>query len=424
MTHFDSDGEFALALDAADELAEFSGHFDKPRDRAGAPVRYLCGHSLGLMPAATRAGIKRELDRWSSKAVGGHFDADGWFDFHQRFAAPLARLLGADTAEVVAMNALTVNLHLMLVSFFTPQAERCRILIERDAFPSDRFAVQSQLAFHGLDPQADLIEFVPAAAGRLTAEALDAALTAEAGRVALVLLPGVQYRSGEAIDLPACAEVVRRHGARLGLDLAHAIGNLALDLRAAEPDFAVWCSYKYLNGGPGAIGGCFVNRRWLGQAGLLRFAGWWGHDPESRFAPPGVFQPPASADGWQLSNPPILAMVPLAASLELFDAAGIGRLRAKSMALTAYLESLLNDWCGEQLELLSPREPDGRGAQLSLRVPGDAARMESLVAALDAAGIIVDWRAPDVLRLAPVPLYNSFADVHAAVAALASELSR
>jgi kynureninase len=374
------------------------------------------------MPTAARDGVARELERWSRQGVAGHFEPDGWFDFHRRFAEPLAGLLGAEASEVVAMNALTVNLHLMLVSFFTPDGDRNRILIERGAFPSDRFAVQSQLAHHGLDPQRDLVELAPDSAGRLSADALDAALMAEAGRVALVLLPGVQYLTGEAIDLAACAAVARRHGARLGLDLAHAIGNLALDLRASEPDFAVWCSYKYLNGGPGAIGGCFVNRRWTGQAGLTRLAGWWGHDATSRFTSAPAFSPVATAEGWQLSNPPILAMIPLEASLELFAAAGIQRLRAKSMALTAYLESLLTDGCGARIELLSPREPDARGAQLSFRLRRDAVQSKALVATLQADGIIVDWRAPDVLRVAPVPLYNSFADVHACVARLSTAL--
>ena len=419
---FDTDAQFAQALDAADELAEFAGQFERPSGSDAGPVRYLCGHSLGLMPVAARDNIARELERWSQKGVAGHFDSDGWYDFHERFALPLAALLGVDANEVVAMNSLTVNLHLMLVSFFRPGRERRRILIERGAFPSDRFAVQSQLAFHGLDPTTDLIELSPDADGRLSAAALDAALTSEAGRVALVLLPGVQYLTGEAIDLPACAEVIRRHGALLGLDLAHTIGNLPLELRTSEPDFAVWCSYKYLNGGPGAIGGCFVNRQWHHDTLLPRFAGWWGNDKSSRFAPDGDFLPTASAEAWQLSNPPIFAMAPLEASLARFSAAGKSRLRAKSMALTAYLESLLEDWCQDRIEILTPPQPEARGAQLSVRIRQQRVSMEQLNAALQADGVIVDWRAPDVLRIAPVPLYNSFTDIHACVAALAAAL--
>jgi kynureninase len=321
------------------------------------------------------------------------------------------------------MNSLTVNLHLMLVSFFAPAGERCRILIERDAFPSDRYAVQSQLEFHGLNPAQDLIEFGGAGGAGLSAAALDARLTAEAGRVALVLLPGIQFLSGEAIDLAACAAVARQHGCLVGFDLAHAIGNLDLDLSAADPDFAVWCSYKYLNAGPGAVGGCFVNRRWTSEPALPRFAGWWGHDKASRFALAQRFSAIPSAEAWQLSNPPVLAMVPLAASLDLFALAGHERLRQKSIALTAYLEFLLTGECGDRIEILTPRDAPARGAQLSLRLHGDAARTRDLVSALRRAGVIIDWRAPDVLRLAPVPLYNSFADVHASVTALAAALS-
>ena len=421
---FDRHIDSARAMDAADELATLKSEFLLPPNPAGGPAQYLCGHSLGLMPRAARFGILRELERWSRLGVDGHFDGDdGWYGYHERFAAPLAQLVGAAPDEVVAMNSLTVNLHLMLVSFFAPAGERCRILIERDAFPSDRYAVQSQLEFHGLDPAQDLIEFGDAGGAGLSAAALDARLTAEAGRVALVLLPGVQFLSGAAIDLAACTAVARQHGCRIGFDLAHAIGNLDLDLSAADPDFAVWCSYKYLNAGPGAVGGCFVNRRWTSEPSLPRFAGWWGHDKASRFALAQQFSAIPSAEAWQLSNPPVLAMVPLAASLDLFALAGLERLRQKSIALTAYLEFLLTEECADRIEILTPRDAPARGAQLSLRLHGDAARTRDLVSALRRAGVIIDWRAPDVLRLAPVPLYNSFADVHASVTALAAALS-
>lgn len=427
---FDRDIDFARARDAADPLAGFAAQFERPQTAAGTAVHYLCGHSLGLLPRAARERLGHELDRWAQRAVGGHFDEDGWYGYQERFAAPLAGLVGASADEVVAMNSLTVNLHLLLVSFFAPSGARRRILIERGAFPSDRFAVASQLRFHGLDPASDLLEFgdldagpdSSASDGRLTAAALDAALAAADGSVALVLLPGVQYFSGEAVDLAACTTVAHRHGCRIGFDLAHAIGNLALDLCRADPDFAVWCSYKYLNGGPGAIGGAWVNRRWHETPALPRFAGWWGHDKQTRFTSGIDFAPLASAEAWQLSNPPILAMAPLAASLELFTAAGIGPLREKSIALTAYLESLLEQLCGDAIELLTPRAAGRRGAQLSLRIRRDAVAVGQLVDRLAAAGVIVDWRAPDVLRLAPVPLYNSFVDVHASVTALAAAL--
>jgi kynureninase len=281
--------------------------------------------------------------------------------------------------------------------------------------------VQSQLLFQGLDPARDLIE-IGSPDGRISAELLEAALVEARGSVQLVLLPGVQYLSGEAVDLAACAEVARRHDCRIGFDLAHAIGNVPVDVRSAEPDFAVWCSYKYLNGGPGAIGGCFVNRRWTDDNGLQRFEGWWGHNKDTRFALAPMFSPMASAEAWQLSNPPVLAMVPLEASLDLFAAAGIQALQRKSVALTAYLEWLLDQACGDRIELLTPRDPAARGAQLSIRLRTDPAATPQTMAALDAAGVCIDWRKPDVLRLAPVPLYNSFADVHASVRALAAAL--
>jgi kynureninase len=414
--------EIARERDSSDVLARFRDEFDLPLAEDGSPVHYFCGHSLGLMPRRAREVVDRELDRWSRLGVGGHFDSDdGWFAYHERFAAPLAGLLGAEPREVVAMNSLTVNLHLMLASFFRPDGSRNRILIERAAFPSDRYAVASQLAFHGLDRTEDLIE-LDAPAGRVTADALDAALAAENGRVALVLLPGVQYLTGEALDLVACTAAAKRHGCRIGFDLAHAIGNLALDLNAADPDFAVWCSYKYLNGGPGAIGGCFVNRRWIDDPGLPRLEGWWGHDKQRRFEPAARFAPIATAEAWQLSNPPILAMAPLEASLKLLADAGIERLREKSLALTGFLEEMVGELCGDRAELLTPRERDARGAQLSFRLRLEPGRKEHVATALAAAGVVADWREPDVLRLAPVPLYNSFADVLAGACRLAQVL--
>jgi kynureninase len=421
-SNFEFSLDEAAALDAADQLAGFREAFAIPA-HGGRDSHYLCGHSLGLMPRAVSSVLARELEQWSRRGVAGHFADDrGWYAYHEQFAAPLARLLGVDSSEVVAMNSLTVNLHLMLVSFFEPGAERCRIAIERGAFPSDRFAVQSQLRYHGLDPELDLVEISPPESGAsetdlLDPELLDAVLAAERGRVALVLLPGVQYLTGQAIDLAGCAAVARRYGCRVGIDLAHAVGNLDLDLRAAEPDFAVWCSYKYLNAGPGAIGGCFVNRRWHGES-LPRFEGWWGHDKLSRFAPERGFVPIAGAEAWQLSNPPILAMAPLAASLDLFDAAGMARLRHKSQALTAFLARALEQTCGDRIEHLTPDQPEARGAQLSLKLNRTSAETRRVVEQLEREGIVADRRAPDILRLAPVPLYNRFADAAAAAAAL------
>jgi kynureninase len=439
---FGPGAECADALDAADALAEFRDAFEMPH-RGGRQLTYLCGHSLGPLPRAARALVQGELSRWSERAVEGHFDGDGggdgdgdgsrgdgsgrgsgdgWLRYHERFAAPLAGLVGASATEVVAMNTLTVNLHLMLATFFTPTAERFKIVIERDAFPSDRFAVESQLRWHGLDPSDALLELAPEPGSwMLDLDRLERLLEAERGRVGLLLLPGVQYLSGQALDLAAACEVARRHDCRIGFDLAHAIGNLPLALDDAGADFAVWCSYKYLNAGPGAVGGCFVHRRWF-DADLPRLEGWWGTREARRFEADAPFAALPGAAAWQLSNPPILSLAPLAASLALFEQAGIGNLRAKSERLTAYLEYLLTARLGSQLRILTPPEPEARGCQLSLQleVPGEiAARVP---ARLREAGVIVDWREPAILRMAPAPLYNRFRDVYAAVEALAEAL--
>ena len=409
----------AAALDARDPLAPFAAEFHHPLDAAGGRAIYLCGHSLGLQPRAAAACVERELAVWRDRAVLGHHEgAQPWIRYHERFATALGDLCGAMPTEVVAMNSLTVNLHLMLVSFFQPTPARNRILIERPAFPSDRYAVASQLAFHGLDPDAHLIEVAPRAGEDcLRTEDLLAAIERNGEQLALVLLPGVQYLTGQCLDVAPIAAAAHASGARIGLDLAHAIGNTPLRLHDWDVDFAVWCSYKYLNGGPGAIGGCFVHERHARRIDLPRFAGWWGHDPATRFAMPADFAPIAGAQGWQLSNPPVLAAAPLLASLDLFQRAGVGRLRAKSLELTATLRRSLEELLPrERLEILTPRDPAAHGCQLSLRLrPGGRRAFERLTA----AGVIADWREPDVLRLAPTPAYNSFSDVRRAAIALA-----
>jgi kynureninase len=427
---FDPRSNAARELDANDELAAFRAEFALPREpKRRSPLTYLCGHSLGLMPRGVPRLVAAELTRWAERGVDGHFperDDDGhggWFGYHERFAAPLAALTGAKRAEVVAMNTLTVNLHLMLVSFFRPTRERYKILIERDAFPSDRYAVESQLELHGLDPADALLELAPVpGTWQLDRAAFDTMLEAEGERIALVLLPGVQYLSGERLDIEGLTAAAHRHGCRIGFDLAHAVGNVPLALHADGPDFAVWCSYKYLNAGPGAVGGCFVHERWATAAELPRLAGWWGHDSKRRFRMEREFAPMRGAPGWQLSNPPILSLAPLAASLELFMAAGLGRLRRKSERLTRYLEELLREELGERVEILTPAAPERRGCQLALRFNPAPRHATRLTAHLRAAGVVADWRPPNVLRLAPVPLYNRFRDVHAAVRALREAL--
>ena len=411
----------ARALDAADELSDLRRQFELPREH-GHTLTYLCGHSLGLMPRAARRIVGGELDRWATHAVDGHFPDErhgGWLDYHTQFAAPLAALVGAQRGEVVAMNTLTVNLHLMLATFFRPTAKRYKILIERDAFSSDRYAVESQLRWHGLDPKKALLELPPRNGSfELDADRYDALLKAEGERIALVLLPGVQYLSGERLDLAAYASWAQAHGCRVGFDLAHAIGNVPLALHDSNADFAVWCSYKYLNAGPGAVGGCFVHERHAEAHDLPRFAGWWGHDRARRFLMEREFAPLRGAEGWQISNPPILSLAPLAASLDLFARAGLKRLRRKSQGLTRYLEWLLTHELEGRVRILTPSDPARRGCHLAVQFDPPPRKANTFVARLRAAGVVADWRQPNVLRLAPVPLYNRYRDVYEAVAVL------
>jgi kynureninase len=314
------------------------------------------------------------------------------------------------------MNSLTTNLHLMMVSFYRPTRERPAILMEAGAFPSDRYALESQLRFHGFDPDTDLIELQPdEAEGTLSMAAIERVITEHGPRLALVLWPGVQYRSGQAFDLAGIARLGHAAGATVGFDLAHAVGNLPLQLHDSGADFAVWCHYKYMNSGPGAVGGCFVHARHANTE-RPRFGGWWGHDPASRFHMGPDFVPTPGADGWQLSNPPVLALAPLRASLDLFGRAGMSALRAKSLRLTGYLEALIDERLADTLQIVTPREPGRRGAQLSLRVIGGRGMSgrnagRALFEHLAAVGVLGDWREPDVIRISPAPLYNTHADV-------------
>jgi kynureninase len=414
------DAAAALALDAKDALAGFAAEFHHPFDGAGRKLVYLCGHSLGLQPKSVTQYVDQELKDWQRLGVLGHHVAERpWIRYHEQAAAPLAALVGAHDSEVVAMNSLTVNLHLMMVSFFRPDARRNRVLIEKSAFPSDRYAVVSQLAYHGLNAAEHLIEIEPRPGERLLrTEDLIHRIEQEGAGLALVLLPSVQYLTGQSLDLAPVIGAARRAGATVGLDLAHGIGNTLLHLHEWNVDFAVWCSYKYLNAGPGAIGGCFVHERHARNAELPRFTGWWGHDPEVRFQMGPEFNPIAGAQGWQISNPPVLSAAPLLASLDVFQRAGIGRLREKSIALTGFLQHLVDTLLPGLVEIITPGDIEARGCQLSLRIarsPAAARRCHDL---LSAAGVVTDWREPDVVRLSPIPLYNSYSDVFAAVAAL------
>jgi len=402
----------AAALDAADPLRHLREEFLFPQHE-GRDQAYFVGNSLGLQPRGARAMVEQVLDQWASMAVEGHFTGpEQWLTYHELVREPLSRLVGARPAEVVAMNTLSVNLHLMMVSFYRPTAARPAILIEAGAFPTDRHAVESQIRFHGFDPATDLVEVQPDAEdGTVSMAAIEQAIAAHGPRLALVLWPGIQYRTGQAFDLGRIAALARAQGANVGFDLAHAVGNLPLSLHEDGADFAVWCHYKYVNAGPGAVAGCFVHERHA-QADLPRFAGWWGHEKQSRFRMAPEFVPTPGAEGWQLSNPPVLALAPLRASLGLFEQAGMPALRRKSEQLTALLEALIHARVPQVLQVLTPADPRQRGSQLSLRVAGGRARGRALFEYLQSVGVLGDWREPDVIRIAPTPLYNRYADLH------------
>lgn len=406
--------EHARSLDAADPLAGLRDRFAIPVDSHGRELLYLCGHSLGLMPLDARALVNQELDDWARMGVMGHEHAQRpWIPYHQNLTAGLAYLTGAIPDEVIAMNSLTVNLHLMLASFYRPAGSRRKILIEAGAFSSDRHAVASQIAWHGLDPRAELLELArEPGAETVSEEALEQYLQRHGAEIAVVLWPGVQFRTGQSFDLARIVSAAHDAGCIAGLDLAHSIGNTPLELHAVDADFAVWCSYKYLNAGPGAIGGCFVHQRNIRSAPASRLHGWWGHEAATRFRMEPRFEAEAGAAAWQISNPPILSAAPLIASLRLFQEAGIERLRAKSIALTGFLEGLLQP-LGGSVQIITPREPERRGCQLSIRILGERTRGRRVFEGLNTLGAICDWREPDVIRVAPIPLYNRFAEIAA-----------
>lgn len=405
--------EFAQLMDSNDPLREYRARFHLPPGQNRSECIYLCGQSLGLQPKLARDLVNAELDAWEQLAVRAHFEApQPWKHYHELLTDSMAKLVGAEPVEVVVMNSLTVNLHLMMVSFYQPTVDRCKILIEGNAFPSDRYAVESQLRFHKFDPEDDLLVVTPGPdeEGVSTDRILEM-IDHHGEDIALVLLGGVNYFSGHLLDLRAITRAAHDKGCLVGIDLAHAAGNVVLKLHDWEVDFAVWCSYKYLNGGPGNLGGCFVHER-HSESSLQRFAGWWGHDQQSRFQMPDEFCPSQGAEGWQLSNPAILPLAALRAAMAIFDEVGMEQLRAKSRLLTGYLEYLLEQVNSPRILQITPKDPSQRGCQLSLRV-ADADK--SLHHFLMAQDVICDWREPDILRLAPVPLYNTFMDVWEAV---------
>jgi kynureninase len=410
---FSADEDFALQLDADDPLRDFRAKFHLPLGKDGKPVIYFAGNSLGLMPKSARQIVDEELDNWATLGVDAHH-ATGtpWYSYHEALREPTARLVGANPLEVICMNSLTVNLHLMMATFYRPTPSRFKILMEEPAFPSDTYAIKTQIVHHGLDPQDALILARPRK-GEFTirAENIVDLINKHADQLAVVMIGGVNFFTGQLFDIEKITAAAHTHGIIAGFDLAHAVGNVPLSLHDWNVDFAVWCSYKYLNAGPGAVAGAFVHERHATNTSLPRLAGWFGNDPNTRFRlhlEPD-FIPVPSADGWQISNPPIFSMAPLRASLAIFgEAGGIEPLRVKSTKLTSYLEFLLNQNASKRFTIITPKSRDERGCQLSILAPEHPKGLHN---ELIAADVKCDFREPNVIRVAPAPLYNTFHEV-------------
>ncbi len=413
--------EFAKQLDQEDPQAYLREEFYIPKDKDGNDWLYFTGNSLGLQPKLTQNYIQQELDDWAKYGVEGHFEArNPWMPYHEFLTETMAEIVGAKPIEVVVMNTLTTNLHLLMVSFYQPTKTKYKIIIESDAFPSDRYAVQSQLEFHGFDPKEGLIEWKPRAGEELLhMEDLEAILQEHGDEIALVLIGGVNYYTGQYFDLKRIADLGHAKNCIVGIDLAHGAGNIQPDLHDSGVDFAAWCTYKYLNSGPGSLAGLFVHEKHAENKNLPRFAGWWNHNKETRFNMRQPFDVMAGAEGWQLSNPPILSMAAIRASLDVFAKVGMDALREKSIKLTGYFEYLINQIDSDQIKIITPKNPNERGCQLSVQVK-NADR--SLHQKLTEHHVITDWREPDVIRCAPVPMYNSFEDVFKMVEILKSLL--
>ncbi|HEX9929870.1 MAG TPA: kynureninase [Pyrinomonadaceae bacterium] len=407
---FEASAQFASELDAQDSLKSFREKFYIPKQPNGEDVLYFTGNSLGLQPKTTGNYIEQELKDWATLGVEGHFHAKNpWLPYHEFVAEQMAEIVGAHPIETVVMNSLTVNLHLLMVSFYRPTPERNKIVIEAGAFPSDQYAVQSQIKFHNFEIEDSLIELKPRIGeALLRTEDIERTIAENGDSIALIMLGGVNYYTGQKYDFERITKAGHKVGAIVGYDLAHAAGNVELKLHDWNADFAAWCSYKYLNSGPGSIAGVFVHERHAESFDLPRFAGWWGHDKETRFLMGSKFVPLRGAEGWQLSNPPIFQLAALKASLDIFEQAGMINLIEKSKKLTGYLEFLLGEIRDERISIITPQNPAERGCQLSIRVR-DADK--NLFKALSDKGVVADWREPDVIRVAPVPLYNSFTDV-------------
>lgn len=410
MNAFENTLEFALELDQKDQLFAFRERFFIPEHNDKACI-YLCGNSLGLQPKSTKYLIEQELKDWAKYGVEGHFNAaNPWFSYHEYFSKPLAKLVGANEDEVIAANTLTVNLHLLMVSFYRPTGKRTKIIMEAGAFPSDQYAMETQVKMHGLIPEEHIIELTPRDGEKLLREEDILEAIKECGdELAVVMMGGVNYYTGQYYPLEKITKAAHEVGAMCGFDLAHAVGNVPLSLHDWDVDFACWCSYKYLNGGPGGVGGYFVHKKWLENKDLIRLAGWWGNDPKTRFSMTKGFVPAETAGSWQMSNAQVFNMIGLRASLDIFEKTSYSALREKSELLTGFLEFLLLDSNIPGLEIITPSDPKQRGCQLSLVFSQDG---KKIFKSLTEQGVIADWREPDVIRVAPVPLYNTFEDVY------------
>lgn len=402
--------DYARKLDENDELSEYRERFYFPLDETGEKKLYFTGNSLGLQPKTTREYITQELEDWAKYGVDAHFEAKNpWMPYHEIVTEKLAKVVGAKSNEVVAMNSLTTNLHFMMVSFYRPKGKKRKIVIEYDAFPSDIYAVKSQIEYHGGNPETDLIYLkARESEHNVRLEDIQSILENQSDEIALIMLGGVNYYTGQFFDMKTITEIAHNNDIIAGFDLAHAAGNINLKLHNWDVDFAVWCSYKYMNAGPGGIAGIFVNEKHH-NADLPRFEGWWGQNKKTRFLMGREFEGIKSAEGWQLSNPPIFQLAALNASLDIFEEVGMERLAEKSISQTGYLEKLINSFSSEKIEIITPTNPNERGCQLSIKVKNAD---KSLFKELTKQNIIADWREPDVIRVAPVPLYNSYKDCY------------
>lgn len=398
-------------MDQNDELKSYRDSFHFPVDSNGNKILYFTGNSLGLQPKTTKEAVEQELDDWANFAVEGHFKAKNpWMPYHELLTNDMAEIVGAKPEEVVIMNSLTANLHFLMISFYNPTKKRFKILIESDAFPSDRFAVKSQLKLHGFDPKNDLIEWSPRGnENLLRIEDLQEIIKKNGDEIALILVGGVNYYTGQLLDLKKIAKIGHSKGCKVGIDLAHGVGNVNLKLHESGIDFAAWCTYKYLNSGPGSLGGIFVHNKHKKNKSLKRLTGWWGQNKSKRFKMREELDISNGAEGWQLSNPAILSMAAIKASLELFRKVGMNKLRMKSINLTGYLEYLILQMNNKNIDIITPKDPNQRGCQLSIKLNNSN---KSLHENLRLNNVITDWRDPNVIRCAPVPFYNSYQDVY------------